>query len=256
MSDYSSKKYWEDRYSSQKNQTFDWLIDYSSLKNVIDKLSIQKESHILNIGCGNSEFGENLHSDGFTHIYNIDFCPNVISFMKERNKEKNGLHFQEMDVRYMKFKDEIFDIIIDKCTLDSLLYGSHSFINVAKMMKEISRVLKTGGYYLVISYGKPENRLLHFERKFLGYDIKIYTITKKQEGKEDKICYGYLCKKLISANVNIKNYDEVLRSLEIEEHKEEIMKNKEISKIEDNKICENQNNDIQNNDSIINDNKN
>lgn len=32
------------------------------------------------------------------------------------------------------------------------------------MMNEIQRVLKTNGIYFVVSYGRPENRLLHFRR--------------------------------------------------------------------------------------------
>ena len=40
----------------------------------------------------------------------------------------------------MKFKDETFDCVIDKSTIDALLWYEHSFMNVALMTKEISRV--------------------------------------------------------------------------------------------------------------------
>ena len=40
----------------------------------------------------------------------------------------------------MKFKDETFDCVIDKSTIDALLCDEHSFMNVALMTKEISRV--------------------------------------------------------------------------------------------------------------------
>lgn len=66
-----------------------------------------------------------------------------------------------MDVRDLKFKDETFDLAIDKSTIDALLCGDHSFLNVAIMTKEIQRVLKVGGIYLIISYGQPENRVMH-----------------------------------------------------------------------------------------------
>ena len=38
---------------------------------------------------------------------------------------------------------------------------------IVKMLKEISMVLKTGGYYLIISYGQPENRMIHSERDII-----------------------------------------------------------------------------------------
>jgi ubiquinone/menaquinone biosynthesis C-methylase UbiE len=45
--------------------------------------------------------------------------------------------------------------------MDAILCGSESFMNTAKMAKEVQRVLKTGGIYMVISYGSPENRIFH-----------------------------------------------------------------------------------------------
>jgi ubiquinone/menaquinone biosynthesis C-methylase UbiE len=66
-----------------------------------------------------------------------------------------------MDVRDLQYDDEHFDVIIDKSTMDALLCGDQSFLNVAIMTKEVQRVLKTGGVYIVISYGQPENRIAH-----------------------------------------------------------------------------------------------
>ena len=56
MPNYGDKNYWEERYDEQSGTTFDWLEDYESIKPIIDNLGIKKESRILNVGCGNSEF--------------------------------------------------------------------------------------------------------------------------------------------------------------------------------------------------------
>lgn len=66
-----------------------------------------------------------------------------------------------MDVRDLQYEDNYFDLIIDKSTMDALLCGDQSFLNVAIMTKEVQRVLKTSGIYLIISYGQPENRIMH-----------------------------------------------------------------------------------------------
>jgi Methylase involved in ubiquinone/menaquinone biosynthesis len=68
-----------------------------------------------------------------------------------------------MDVRDLKFNSNNYDLVIDKSTIDALLCGDNSYINVAKMTKEIQRVLKVGGFYMAISYGTPDNRLDHFQ---------------------------------------------------------------------------------------------
>lgn len=61
--------------------------------------------------------------------------------------------------------DETFDCVIDKGLLDSVLCGAYSKQNSKKMLKEISRVLKTKGFYICISYGDPDIRNHLFEDK-------------------------------------------------------------------------------------------
>jgi len=217
MPNYGDKKYWEERYDEQNGTTFDWLEDYESIKPIIDNLGIKKESRILNIGCGNSEFSEKMYDEGYTHNYNIDICQNVIEFMKTRNKDRKGLHFDVMDASDMAYKDETFDLVIDKSTIDAILCGDHCFMLVAKMLKEISRVLKTGGYYIIISYGNPETRMVHLERDHLAFEIQIYTIKRQDDDEQEKTHYVYICKKLPEAIDNLNNFDLVYKELEQEE---------------------------------------
>ena len=217
MPNYGDKNYCEERYDEQNGTTFDWLKDYESIKPLIDNLGIKKDFRILNVGCGNSEFSEKMYDEGYKHNYNIDICKNVIDFMSKRNEGKKGLHFDVMDVCDMAYKDETFDLIIDKSTIDALLCGDHSYMIVAKMLKEISRVLKTGGYYIIISYGQPENRMIHLERDHLAFDIQIYTIKRQEEDEQEKIHYVYICKKLPEAVENLNNFDLVYKELEQEE---------------------------------------
>jgi hypothetical protein len=40
-----------------------------------------------------------------------------------------------MDVTEMTYDSNIFDIIIDKSTIDALLCGNDAFLNTAKMLK-------------------------------------------------------------------------------------------------------------------------
>ena len=72
-----------------------------------------------------------------------------------------------MDVRSMRFAPNTFDLILDKSTIDALLCGESAFMNTAIMMRECQRVLKTDGSYMGVSYGTPENRVLHYKRPHL-----------------------------------------------------------------------------------------
>lgn len=222
MPNYGDASYWEDRYKSCEDPTFDWLEDYSSLKTIISDLNINKETGtVLNLGCGNSEMSEEMYDDGYHNIVNIDISHNVIKYMKERNKQRSKMTFCQMDVRDIKLESNSVDLAIDKSTIDALLCGEDSFTNVAKMIKEVQRVLKVGGYYMIISYGNPESRVFHLKRKFLNFEITIFTIKKDYEnddGLGEKNNYVYLCKKLKGANeASEKYYQEVLSLMEKEE---------------------------------------
>ncbi len=228
MPNYGNPEYWEARYKDI-NSTFDWLEDYKTLKDIIDNLSIPKETgKIINLGCGNSEFCENMYDDGYHNIYNIDISKNVINIMKKRNEKRPEMSFEVMDVRDLKYENNSIDLAVDKSTIDALLCGENSYINVAKMIKEVQRVLKVGGYYMIISYGSPENRVIHLERKFEDFDVQIYSIKYNyiEDDDYDKIHYIYLCKKLKGADDASKFFfEETLKELEIQEKFEEEMRN-------------------------------
>ena len=148
MPNYGDPKYWEDRYKNSKG-SFDWLEDYQSLKPTILKLNLSKEAKILNLGCGNSPFCEDMYEDGFHNISNIDISNNAIEIMKNRNEKRKEMTFEVMDVRNLKFKDSSIDLAVDKSTIDALLCGNSSYLNVAKMLKEVQRVLKGNFIYKI-----------------------------------------------------------------------------------------------------------
>lgn len=65
---------------------------------------------------------------------------------------------------------------------------------------------------MVISYGEPKNRVIHFQRKFLKFDIEVVKIEKKEE--VPKMHYIYLCKKLEGADdINPNVFEECLKGL-------------------------------------------
>ena len=244
MPNYGDIKYWEQRYKDTEYTTFDWLENYQTLKEIIYSLNISKETgKILNLGCGNSEFSENMYDDGFHNIKNIDISKNVIKLMSERNKDRTEMTYEVMDVRDIKYESNYFDLAIDKSTIDALLCGDEAFINVAKMIKEVQRILKVGGYYMIISYGAPDDRIIHLKRKFEKFKIEILKIEKDyvEEDGYDNFHYIYLCQKLEGADeVSKQFFDETIEELilqqkmEEEEEEEEQEETEKIDKNEEN----------------------
>ena len=94
--------------------------------------------------------------------------------------------WQVMDITDMSaFATDSFDIAIDKSTIDALLCGDDFLLKVALMLKETQRVLKPGGHYFAISYGKPENRRSHFIRGFLSWTRREFILYKEKSSANE-----------------------------------------------------------------------
>ena len=102
---------------------------------------------------------EDMYDEGYNDITNCDISKVVIESMKKRNLVgRPEMKWDVMDIRKMEYEDNTFDLVIDKSTIDAVMCGEHSEINAAIILKECQRILKPGGRYVVISYGKPESR--------------------------------------------------------------------------------------------------
>lgn len=97
--------------------------------------------------------------------------------MKLRNIKRDLMTWRVMDALALNFDDASFDVVIDKSTLDAILCGDMSFYKTAILLKESQRVMRVDGLYLCISYGSPENRVFHFRREHLGFDISCFVLS-------------------------------------------------------------------------------
>lgn len=69
--------------------------------------------------------------------------------------------------------------------MDALLCGDFNFIDVARMLAEVQRVLKEGGFYIVISYGQPSTRLFHFDRAHLDFVCATLELPIRDKSEEE-----------------------------------------------------------------------
>ncbi|XP_020526621.1 methyltransferase-like protein 13 isoform X2 [Amborella trichopoda] len=176
---YGDALYWDTRYI-QEAGPFDWYQRYSALRPFIHRY-IPKSSPILMLGCGNAVMSEDMVKDGYEDIVNIDISSVVIDMMIKKYEHVPQLKYMQMDVRDMSFFfNDSFDSIIDKGTLDSLMCGTNAPISAAQMLGEVSRLLKPGGIYMLITYGDPSVRMPHLNQSKYGWKITLYIIRIRQ----------------------------------------------------------------------------
>lgn len=61
---------------------------------------------------------------------------------------------------------------------DAIMCSENNLQDIELLLREMYRILKTGGAYLVISHAPPEKRIIHFEKHLTGVEIQALTIGK------------------------------------------------------------------------------
>merc|ERR1712070_79338 len=201
MAQYGQLSYWEDRYTNDK-EVFDWYQRYEGIKDIIAAY-VSYEAKVLMVGCGNSRLSEEMYEDNIKDITNIDISDVVIKDMTRKCTAMDCMRWHCLDVLALPFGENDFEAVVDKGTLDSVLCGEGSTKNVALMCKHISRVLKPGGVYIVISYGQPDYRLSFFDKPEYNWSLlPVRSIPKPsvsaadpQENDPANVHYVYIMQK-------------------------------------------------------------
>ena len=93
----------------------------------------------------------------------VDFAASCFTARTERagRAQDSGLPtpcFAVMDVRRLPLRGSLFEIVLDKGTLDALLTDEADGTKSAMaMLREVRRTLKPGGVYLVVSHSPPDD---------------------------------------------------------------------------------------------------
>jgi len=136
-------------------------------------LAVQEGEMVLEIGFGTGftlcELAKSVGETG--KVYGIDVTPQMVEITRKR-LEKEALidraEIYEEDARNMPFDDNLFDAFYTASTLE--LFDAPE---IAKVLKEIKRVLKPGGRLGVVSISKEGQENSFFLRFYEWLHKKI-----------------------------------------------------------------------------------
>lgn len=173
---YADALYWDKRYAlSAKHavEGYEWYTMDESLasetiavvRSVAD--SSQVPIKILEPGCGQSRLGQQLVDAGFLSVTCTDFSPVVVA-QRRKEQEKAASSYGGRPVAYLcadaarmpMFEDGMFDVVVEKATLDSMTFGSAE--RMRAVTRELCRVLRPGGVLVSISNAPPPLWLKHW----------------------------------------------------------------------------------------------
>lgn len=119
-------------------------------RKAIHALNIKKGDHVLEVGVGT---GLNLpHYPALCHVMGIDFSSAMLKKSKSK-KSKARVELREGDARELPFGKNTFDKALTTYVL-RVSPEPH------KIMRDVSRVVKKGGMFVVVDQFKGKNNLL------------------------------------------------------------------------------------------------
>jgi ubiquinone/menaquinone biosynthesis C-methylase UbiE len=125
--------------------------DFNLREVEIDYLSRRMNDglHILDAGCGNGYSTLSFATQYKSHFVGVDFVPEMIDQAKVLAKDfqlKSEIEFRIGDVTKLEFPDSSFDIVITERCLLNLPTKKDQW----QAIREVSRVVKPGGLYLML----------------------------------------------------------------------------------------------------------
>lgn len=142
-------EYWN-QYYQQQGSIDESYCDYEVLKKYLQPLNKTKSTKVLIVGCGVSSLGANMFGRKSCEIYEIDYSEVAVKYMNELYKFE-GLGHLLMDVRKLEFPNEMFDLVVDKATFDTIMVAEEGEEDVQLMGENIWNVLKPGGVFFLVS---------------------------------------------------------------------------------------------------------
>ncbi|KAK8937666.1 hypothetical protein KSP40_PGU000553 [Platanthera guangdongensis] len=197
LGDFTSKENWDKFFSLRgAGDSFEWYAEWPFLRDpLLSQLSSVPSAaaassdaargiRLLVPGCGNSRVSEHLYDAGFQQITNIDFSKIVVSDMLRRNvRSRPEMRWRVMDMTDMQLADESFDVVFDKGGLDALMEPEVGSELGSKYLKEVKRVLKSGGKYLCLTLAESHVLGLLFNLFRFGWKTSIHAVPKKHVNK-------------------------------------------------------------------------
>lgn len=138
---------------------------YQQVFHLIGK-ELYQEAHVLEIGTGTGiiSFAIRQHVKS---IHAIDYAKDMIDIARKKQKELKveNIEFETGEANKLKFKDDLFDIVIA-----SNLF--HLLEDPDLAIKEVKRVLNDGGKFIVPTYCHGDgikSRLISFFIRLSGF---------------------------------------------------------------------------------------
>lgn len=167
------------------NRVISFGIDIKWRKKVLEIISKSNPDTVLDIATGTGDLAILMTQTNATKIIGLDISSGMLEVGVKKIADKKLSHVIEMvlgDSENMPFDDNYFDAI-------TVAFGVRNFETLEKGLKEILRVLKPNGVFVILETSVPDKT--PYKQGYNFYSKNILPIIGKLFSKDD-VAYGYL----------------------------------------------------------------
>lgn len=155
-------------------------------RKVLELIQDKKPDSILDIATGTGDLAiQFAQHTAASKIIGLDLSEGMLSIARKKVAQssfENRLQFVKGDSEHLPFKDQSFDAI-------TVSFGIRNFENLEKGLKEIKRVLKTNGLFIILETSVPTR--FPWKQGYNFYSKGVLPVIGKVFSK-DKVAYRYL----------------------------------------------------------------
>jgi demethylmenaquinone methyltransferase / 2-methoxy-6-polyprenyl-1,4-benzoquinol methylase len=157
-------------------------------KKLVAMADVEPHHHVLDLACGTGDITFLLAGQlgGHGKATGVDITPEMVERSRRKALHEPRVHFETGDICRLSFPDASFDRI-------TVGYGVRNVPEIPRLLDEVFRLLKPGGLFLSLDFGKPKGRL--YRRAYLGY----LSVTGSALGwllHRDPDVYGYIAESI------------------------------------------------------------
>ena len=112
-------------------------------------VSIEGKQDFLEVGCGSGAVSNHIARKHSVNVTGTDIDPDQIRLAQQHSSNLANIRFVEADATNLPFEDNDFDIVLSFGVM-------HHISNWLDALREISRVLRPGGYFIYWDLVYPE----------------------------------------------------------------------------------------------------
>jgi len=183
------------------NRVISFGIDIKWRKKVVNLVAAQQPKMVLDIATGTGDLAIAIADTNAEKIIGLDISSGMLEIGKEKISKKGLSSKIDMvlgDSENMPFEDNTFDAI-------TVAFGVRNFETLKNGLKEILRVLKPGGIFVILETSVPTKT--PFKQGYNFYSKNILPLIGRMFSK-DRSAYQYL-----SESASVFPYGEALNNI-------------------------------------------